>query len=120
MSVFSTIKSRLFGSGRSIDLVVYVPPETPSGEAVYVSGACSKLGEWDPSGLRLKQVDHGVWQRRISVPGDQPVEFKVTRGSWETVERAADGGDAGNHWVEPSQLADGVIRHEVQRWVDVG
>ena len=120
MSLLSTLKNRVFGSGKSVELVVYVPSETPAGEAVYVSGACSKLGEWDPSGLRLRQVDRGVWQRRVQLPADEPVEFKVTRGSWDTVEQAADGGDAGNTYVDPNELTDGVIRHRVERWSDAG
>ena len=119
MSLLTAIKNRLFGSnGKSVELVVYVPDDTPIGEAVFVSGACSKLGEWNPTGLRLRQTDRRVWQRRIDLPADQPIEFKVTRGSWETVEQAADGGDACNTRIEPDEFAGGVVRHRVERWSD--
>lgn len=120
MALLSTLKTRFFSGGKPVELMIYVPPETPTGEAVYLSGACEKLGAWNPAGLKLRRIDDGVWRAKVSVPADQPLEFKVTRGSWETVERAADGADRSNIWIDPQALDDGVVRHRVERWSDAG
>lgn len=103
--------------GREIKIVVHAPEATPSKEKLYVSGACSQLGQWNPVGVPLKQTNRGVWEAKVCVPADQPIDFKVTRGSWEKVERHADGTDTGNHHVEPVQMAD-EIHHTVERWSD--
>lgn len=100
-----------------VDFVVHVPEGTPSDQKVFISGACWMLGEWTGDGLPLKQVEKGVWRRRVFVPSNQPLEFKVTRGSWDSVERHADGSETGNHYVDPTQFG-GEVFHKVERWAD--
>lgn len=119
MALLRSLTQKLLGNGRQVSIVVIAPAATPSGDKLYVTGACPELGQWDAAGKRLRQTDVGVWETRVRVPADQPIEFKVTRGSWETVEQHADGSDTGNHRVDPEAAAAAPIRHTVERWSDV-
>lgn len=119
MSFLQSFARKLTGRGRRVDIVVSVPEETPPGETVYLTGACEELGQWGAPGKPLKQTDAKTWETRIYIPADQDIEFKVTRGSWDNVERHADGADTGNHFVPAESLAEGPVRHKVERWADV-
>ena len=47
---------------------------------------------------------------------DQPIEFKLTRGSWETVEKHADGSERPNRTLTPTR--DATVDVTVAAWAD--
>lgn len=119
MALLRKLTDKLFSSGQQVSIVVKAPETTPPGETLYLTGACPELGKWSATGRRLRQTDRGIWEARFRVPAGQPLEFKVTRGSWDRVERHADGSDTGNHHVDPASLGEGSVLHTVERWSDV-
>jgi hypothetical protein len=69
---------------------VRVPANTPPDDTVYMPGSIPELGPWDPGRVAMTQVEPGIWETTLSVLEGTVVQYKYTRGSWETVE----------HWGE--------------------
>ena len=65
---------------------VRVPAGTPPGDAVYLPGNIDQLGPWDPGKLRMTDKGGGIWEATITVLDGTEIQYKYTRGSWETVE----------------------------------
>jgi len=77
-------------------IVVEVPDSTPADAPVWVSGDLPALGSWNGAGVRLERAAGGRYVVRVAIEGGAAFEFKVTRGSWETVEKDARGGEIAN------------------------
>lgn len=60
------------------------PDNIPVGDAVYITGNHKVLGNWQPNGLPLERRNDGAWQAHITVPKNTRLEYKVTRGSWDS------------------------------------
>ena len=73
---------------------VTVPSNTPVHAKIFLSGDVPELGTWSPAGLQMTRDADGTYVASASLPRGRPVEFKLTRGTWETVETKADGGAA--------------------------
>jgi len=57
----------------------------PNDAYLCIVGADSQWGNWDPaSGARLTKESDSVWSLTRRVPRGYTIEFKVTRGSWDT------------------------------------
>jgi hypothetical protein len=65
---------------------VRVPAGMPPGDAVYLPGNIDQLGPWDPGKLRMTDKGGGIWEATITVLDGTEIQYKYTRGSWETVE----------------------------------
>lgn len=86
------------------------------GEQVFVTGNQEMLGKWRPDGYPLTRMADLAWQGTVAVPSDEALEYKVTRGSWDTEEVTASG-------IIPSDSklkagGDTVVRHTVAAWRD--
>ncbi|WP_306207679.1 TIM-barrel domain-containing protein [Actinoplanes sp. RD1] len=73
---------------RPVDVTfrVLAPPGTPPDATLYVPGNIAELGPWDPGKLAMTPRGAGVWEATITVPDGTDIQYKYTRGSWETVE----------------------------------
>jgi hypothetical protein len=61
------------------------PPGTPPGDTLYLPGNIDQLGPWDPG--KLAMTDRGgVWEATVTVDDGTEVQYKYTRGSWDSVE----------------------------------
>jgi len=100
---------------RAVDIVINanVPKSTGPNAEVYLAGNASSLGAWKPDGVLMTRLDDGHYQARFSVPKGN-LEFKVTRGDWESVELRSDGRSISNRRQRVSQPM--TIRIEVQAW----
>ena len=65
---------------------VHVPDGMPPGDAVYLPGNIDQLGPWDPGKLRMTDQGGGIWEATFTVLDGSEIQYKYTRGSWETVE----------------------------------
>ncbi len=64
---------------------VAVPAHTPG--TVYIVGSIPELGPWNPGSVPMNQVGNtDVWTYTVSILDGTALEYKYTRGSWETVE----------------------------------
>jgi predicted alpha/beta superfamily hydrolase len=96
--------------------VVVVPPGTPRHGGIFVSGSAESLGFWNGSGAVLSLTGDRVYSATVELPLGEAVEFKVTRGNWETVEATAYGQEIPNrvHEVRAPQ----VLEVKVAGWQD--
>jgi hypothetical protein len=65
---------------------VRVPDETPPTSLVFVPGNIDALGPWNPGLVDMTSQGNGIWEVTIDVPEQTSVQYKYTRGNWETVE----------------------------------
>ena len=79
---------------------VRVPADTSTEDTVYVCGNLTQLGQWDGMGLALARDDAGVYHGEITVDQDTSIEYKLTRGSWATVEKGIHGQEIENRVIE--------------------
>ena len=101
--------------GGRLTFVVRVPA-VPAGEAVCLSGDRAELGSWSGSGLTLVRGADGAWTGSLALPVGASVEFKVTRGDWNRVEKDAHGGEIANRrWTV---AGDDTVRVDVAAWRD--
>ena len=68
----------------SVTFVVGVPGYTPG--TVYIVGDLDVFGPWNPGLVPMTQVDATTWSYTLDVLDGTAVQYKFTRGSWETVE----------------------------------
>ncbi|MEV4703506.1 TIM-barrel domain-containing protein [Actinoplanes sp. NPDC049316] len=65
---------------------VLAPPGTPPDATLYVPGNIAELGPWDPAKQPMTNRGNGVWESTVTVLDGTEIQYKYTRGSWETVE----------------------------------
>ncbi len=105
----------------TVDLtfMVTVPENTPEDDTVYVAGDLTDAfgGYWNPAGRALEQADTYLWTTTFSAPRGTTFSFKFTRGSWDTVEKNADGSEMANRTA--SADTDTTFSYTVARWADL-
>ncbi len=100
------------------ELTIWVadyPENTPEDAELYIAG---NFNNWHPGreDWKFNRVDMGHYFITIPRQGNM-LEFKITRGSWDSVEVDKNGEDIENrtyHWGDVEQ-----IELEVQRWKDL-
>jgi len=102
------------GATVALEFVVTAPATTPADATLWLAGNLDVLGAWKPHGVKLVRGEDGLHRARVNVPRGAELEFKVTRGSWALVERAADGADVENRRHEA--LAPATIEVAVAAW----
>jgi Glycosyl hydrolases family 31 TIM-barrel domain/Glycosyl hydrolase family 31 C-terminal domain/Domain of unknown function (DUF5110)/Starch binding domain/NPCBM-associated, NEW3 domain of alpha-galactosidase/Bacterial Ig-like domain len=65
---------------------VLAPPGTPADATLYVPGNITELGPWDPGKQAMTNRGNGIWEATITVLDGTDIQYKYTRGTWETVE----------------------------------
>lgn len=90
-------------------------PAVASGDTVYVAGGVQALGGWAPDGLALR-YDGEAWVRTVRLREGMPVEYKFTRGTWET-EATDVAGDVLPNATLVVRRDTTVLLH-VERWKD--
>jgi predicted alpha/beta superfamily hydrolase len=76
--------------------VVAVPETTPPQDGIWLSGNHALLGNWNGAGVKLYKAVNSGYATVLSFAPDTSLEFKATRGSWDTVEKSARGEEVGN------------------------
>lgn len=86
------------------------------GEQVFLTGSTEELGRWDVDAVPMTRMDDNRWEVTLTLHTEEPVEFKVTRGSWETEEVSANGRLLDNHVLTP--VDGGRVEIQVAGWKD--
>ncbi len=102
----------------TIVLLAAVPANTPSADKVFVSGNHSALGDWNATGLETWTTLDGRRAAYVDVPSGTNLEFKFNRGSWETVEKDASGGELDNRKATASSMFQR-LEMTVAAWADL-
>nr|WP_206204267.1 alpha/beta hydrolase-fold protein [Thermococcus sp. 18S1] len=79
----------------TVTFIVSVPDYTPENDSVYIAG---DFNGWNPGdeNYRLRKRDDGKWEITLEFRRGTKIEFKFTRGSWETVEKGRNGEEIPN------------------------
>jgi enterochelin esterase-like enzyme len=102
-----------------VEIAVIPPPNTPKDQPLYISGSVPALGNWDAAGVPLKPGPDGKHHAQIdALLNGMEYAFKVTRGTWSTVETDPNGKDVNNRVFTAS--ANTVIDAPVANWIDGG
>lgn len=101
-----------------ITLVVSrIPGNTPEGATIAIA---SNVGGWNPAAppSACTRDARGFYRMSLQVPVGTALEYKMTRGDWGTVEKAADGSELPNrvHQVK----GNATLHVHVARWADAG
>jgi predicted alpha/beta superfamily hydrolase len=101
-----------------LNFTVTAPPDTPKDQVLYLSGSVPSLGNWDAAGLPLQRGDDGKYHGNAEVTSGVEYEFKITRGTWGTVETNDKGEEAPDRVLK----VDGAqtVEATVASWRDGG
>jgi len=97
-----------------LEFKVKAPEGTPADAKIYLAGNAKELGEWKADGLELKKGEDGKYTATLEVPKGAKLEYKFTRGNWDTVEKKSDGSDLDNR--KHSAEKDETLDVEVAKW----
>ena len=91
-----------------------IPADTPPGDALYLAGTFNNWNPADPSYVLTRTADFatGSW---VFTNGLK-LEYKITRGSWQAVEKASDGREIANHQATVAPRLE--LTHKVGTWAD--
>lgn len=91
-------------------------PSDPQRQHVVITGSDRSLGDWQPAkGLVLQRMADGRFRGSCDVPHGL-LEFKITRGTWETEEAYAEGTPVLNY--QYLMAHDLTAMEEVENWKD--
>jgi predicted alpha/beta superfamily hydrolase len=102
----------------TVTFEVTVPPETPADQTLYLSGDAPEMGNWDAAGVPMHRDADGKYRATVDLLSGIEHKFKVTRGTWGTVERGAGGAEIPDHTFTAE--ANGIVTSTVLTWVDGG
>jgi len=68
----------------SVTFTVGVPDYTPG--TVYIVGDIPEFGPWNPGLVAMTQVDDSTWTHTLDILDGTQMQYKYTRGNWDTVE----------------------------------
>ena len=72
----------------TMTIVVTIPPSTPPGSAIFLA---TDRSSYNPSELRMDQLDARRYRLQLRLQEGGRLAFRVTRGSFQTIERDAKG-----------------------------
>ena len=102
---------------KKVTIKVLLPASTPGNPSIYVAGNTPLLGNWDPGKIRLVRENDSVWSFSTSAPSGSVLEFKITRGTWDTEALYVDGVIPQNTVVQV--VSDSVITLAPITWNDI-
>ncbi|QUL56793.1 fibronectin type III domain-containing protein [Paenibacillus tritici] len=100
----------------SVTFRVSIPGSTPSNAPVYLTGSFNSWNAADPAYLLTRGSD-GIYSVTLNLPAGTAVTYKLTRGSWGTVETTSSGAELANRTLTPAGGAQ-TVTLSVQRWKD--
>jgi len=99
----------------TVTFQITVPDNTPADATVYVTGDQEPLGKWNGQGLLLSKQADGTYSGNTVLPPGSQFQWKVTRGSWDSVELGPNFENTDNRAYTVA-LHDNVAKATVARW----
>ena len=95
------------------------PPNTPKEQVLYLSGSVPALGNWDAAGVAMTRSDDGKYIATVAgLQNTGEYKFKITRGTWGTVETTKSGETIADRTFIASK--DAKVDVTVEEWNDKG
>jgi CubicO group peptidase (beta-lactamase class C family) len=89
----------------------------PGGSQLYIIGNHRFLGQWISTGIPMLPQKDGSWLRSFSCPDSTKLEFKITRGSWDSEAVNSDGTIPPNFSCIVEK--DTVLNIRIEDWKDL-
>ena len=86
------------------------------GSNIYITGNHIKLGNWQPDAVKLSKKSTKEYSKSISFKYGEMIEFKITRGGWDTEALKDDGSIPVNSTLTVKN--DTTIKINVKLWSD--
>jgi len=74
-----------------LSIVASIPPTTPPGAKICITGGHPALSDWDGSGISMKEIGPNLYVFEAEIQEATVLEFKFTRGSFTSVEKTLQG-----------------------------
>jgi len=106
------------GGGKTahVKFSIHVPEATPDDATIFIAGNFHHERAWKANGVRLERNENGEYQGKLELVRGTRFEFKITRGSWATVEKDSAGGEISNRVLEVE--TNEVVSITVEGWAD--
>jgi predicted alpha/beta superfamily hydrolase len=78
-----------------IQFIVEIPDQSEGESRIFLAGNLGPMGAWKPDGLPLARTN-GHYTGMVELPRGKTLEYKVTRGTWESVEKGPGGEEVKN------------------------
>ena len=98
----------------TVTIDVTVPPRTPQGDDLYLS---TERSGWSPSEVRMDRVDARHFRLALKLRSGARLAFRITRGSFGTMERDAARALPPAHVLEAKPNL--VFNVDVPAWADI-
>ncbi|MBM4160630.1 MAG: hypothetical protein FJ217_05985 [Ignavibacteria bacterium] len=82
---------QLISSMILLSLMLVAPPSTPKDAIIYIAGNAPQLGDWNPGKVAMSKENDSTRSFSGKAPVGAVVEYKITRGSWNTQAMYVDG-----------------------------
>jgi predicted alpha/beta superfamily hydrolase len=106
-----------FCSNSNVNVNIEVIGEgLPAESKIFITGNDKQLGNWQPDSIQLEKDEKGKWTKSFSFERGKKLEFKFTRGSWETEALNDDGSVPENYMIKV--INDITIYIKVNLWAD--
>jgi len=105
----------LTGKEVAVAFVITVPPATPINANVYISTDASG---WNPQAIKMDRIDGQRYRATRRFASGTKFAFRVTRGSWNSVELGPDGLQAPPHEYLTKEVDAQEARVTVFAWSD--
>jgi predicted alpha/beta superfamily hydrolase len=93
-----------------------VPAGTPADARICLAGNLSEVGSWKADGVPMTRAGDAEWRVQLTLPRGAALEYKITRGTWQTVEKDAKGQEIENRRVVLDH--DQVVKISVLSWAN--
>jgi hypothetical protein len=99
----------------AVEFEVTVPPTTSFTDQIYISTDSS---DWNPTAIKLDRVDAYRYRAQRFFASGTKFAYRVTRGTWNSVERGEDNLDGPPHQFFVREVDSLVARVTVYHWSD--
>ena len=111
------VLSAVLASGGTLEIVLSVPPTTVDSK-IYITGSHDLIGDWNGAGKQLKEIAPGLFTVSVEFNQTAQIEFKFTRGSFETVEKSKHGTEISNRIANVKLGKTTSKKLNVEAWAD--
>lgn len=101
----------------AVTFIVQVPPNTPPSDIIYMANSGSN---WTANGVRFSPLTGNRWSAVLTLDSGSSLEYRYTRGSWNTDERNAAGQQIPNRSLRVTKSGEiQQVNDTVVRWADL-
>ena len=82
--------------------------------SLFICGNHENLANWNPGSISLEQINDSLWAIGLRFPVNTAIEYKFTRGSWDTEPVDINGNPFDNFKL--TVTSDTIVHHRFARW----